>query len=308
MTLDLRTEAANYLRTRRALGFRLADHNWILAGFLSQVAADGATTISISHALAFATASRGTGRRWQAARLAVIRGFAAHIHALDPTAAELIPTGLIPAKTTRRIPYLYSAGQITELMSRAAALSPPRLGATMGIFIGLLAVTGLRGGEAAGLDNQDLNPDQSVLRVTGKYGKQRLVPLHPSAVEALTGYQRSHATTAPTSAALLVGGTGNRLNLTSARALFRRVVNQCDLPTHPGCGTPRLHDLRHTFAVNSLIDAHRQGADVDARIAVLATYLGHADPVHTYWYLTASPELMTLVSDRMTTRTRGQRP
>lgn len=309
MSIDLRAAAADYLRTRRAWGYKLTDHEWLISAFLDQLADPRATTISVADAVAFATAPSGSGR-WHAARLAAIRGFAAHVHVLDPAAAELIPPGLITAKVTRRIPYLYSDDQIAELMSRTGAVLRPRLATTMRTLIGLLAVTGLRSGEAAALDTDDLNLDQAVLRVTGKYDKERLVPLHASTIETLLAYQRSRDTGAPTSStrALLVGSTGNRLNLNSARAAFQRVAKRCDLPTRPGCGTPRLHDFRHTFAVNSLVDAYRQGADVDARIAGLVTYLGHANPVNTYWYLSASPELMMLVRDQMTTHWQGRRP
>ena len=193
MSVDLRAAAADYLHTRRARGYRLADHGWLIASFLDHLAAHAATTISVAQALVFAQARPGTGRRWQAARLRAIRAFAAHVHALDPCAAELIPDGLITAKITRRIPYLYSPEQIAELMSRAEVLSPPLLGASVHTLIGLIAATGLRSGEAAGLDLDHLCVDPPVLTVTGKHGKQRLVPLHPSTLEALTGYQRVRA-------------------------------------------------------------------------------------------------------------------
>lgn len=310
MSLDLRATAAGYLRTRLARGYRLADHDRLISAFLDQLAVHGATTIKITDALAFAVAPPGTTRRWHATRLETIRGFAAHVHALDPAAADLIPAGLITAKVTRRIPYLYSGDQVAELMSAAAALLPPLLGASMRTLIGLLAVTGLRSGEAGRLDTDDLDPHRAVMTVTGKYGRERLVPLHASTIEALLAYQQLRATltATPSTGALLVSSTGNRLNLTKARAAFRRIADGCALPVRPGCGAPRLHDLRHTFAVNSLIDAHRQGADVDARIAALATYLGHVNPTNTYWYLSASPELMALVSDRMAAHRQGRRP
>lgn len=309
MSLDLRAAAVGYLQARRARGYRLADHDRLITVFLDQLAGHGATTIKITDALAFAVAPPGTTRRWHATRLETIRGFAAHVHALDPAAADLIPAGLITAKVTRRIPYLYSGDQVAELMARAATMLPLLLGATMRTFIGLIAATGLRSGEALGLDLDHLGVDPPVLTVTGKYGKQRLIPLHPSTLDALTGYQKDRATLTrtPPAGPLLVGARGARLNGNTARAAFRTVAGTCDLPARPGCPPPRLHDLRHTFAVNSLIDAHRQGVDVDARIAALATYLGHVGPANTYWYLSASPELMALVSDRMTAHHQGRR-
>lgn len=310
MSVELHAASADYLRARRVRGYRLADQGWLIASFLDQLSARDTTTISIADALAFAQAKPGTGRRWQATRLRTIRAFAAYVHDLDPAAAELIPTGLITAKVTRRIPYLYSQAQLAELMSQAAALSPPLLAASVHTLIGLIAATGMRSGEAVALDVDDLSRDQGVVTVTGKYGKQRLVPLHPSTLEALTGYQQLRATLTgtPSTGPLLVGTRGGRLNVNTARAAFRTVADACDLPTRPGCAPPRLHDLRHTFAVNTLIDAYRHGSDVDARIAALATYLGHVDPGNTYWYLSASPELMALARDRMTTYHHRRRP
>jgi integrase len=308
MSVDLRAAAAEHLAQRRARGYRLADHGWLLGSFLDGLHARGHTTITVADAVAFAQARPATGRIWKATRLRAVRGLAAHVHALDPAAAELIPAGLIPANLTRRVPYLYSDEQITTLMSGAAALSPALLAASMHTLIGLLAVTGMRSGEAVALDVQNLDANRRVLAVTGKYGKRRIVPLHHTTLEALAHYRQAHATAAPPTGALLLGAKGGRLRPDRARAAFRAVADACDLRARPGCGPPRLHDFRHTFAVNSLLDAHRQGVDVDARIAALATFLGHVQPAHTYWYLTASPELMALVSDRVAAYQRGRRP
>ena len=299
MSVDLRAAAADYLRDRRARGYVLADNDWLIAAFLDGLAARSQDAITVADAVAFATENPNTTRGWQAARLRAIRGLAAHVHASDPAAAQLIPVGLIASKTPRRIPYLYSEQQITELMSGALMLTPALLAATMHTLIGLLASTGMRSGEAAALDIENLDTERQVLVVTGKNKRVRLVPLHPTTVQALADYQKVRATRAPSTGPLLVGPKGGRLNLTSARAWFRTLVKDCQLPVRPGCRGPRLHDMRHTFAVNTLIDAHRDGVDVDARIATLANYLGHVDPSHTYWYLTASPQLMQTVRERL---------
>ncbi|MHB1444204.1 MAG: tyrosine-type recombinase/integrase [Acidimicrobiales bacterium] len=299
MSVDLAVAGAEWLNERRARGYRLANHDWLVAAFLDHLAVRGVTRITVAEALAFAQERPGTARCWQAARLRVVRGLAAHVHALDPAAAELLPPGLIHARVTRRTPYLYSAGQINALMAGAEALAPPLLGASVATMIGLLAATGLRSGEGTALDVEDVVVDQQLLRVTGKYGRERVVPLHPTTLDALASYQALRAKWAPPTGPLLVGARGGRLNSNTARSAFRTVVNGCGLAPRPGCGPPRLHDLRHTFAVNTLIDAHRQGADVDARIAVLAQVLGHVEPANTYWYLTACPELMAIVSERV---------
>jgi integrase len=310
MTVDLRAAAVEYLQARRARGYLLTDHEWLISSFLDGLAAQNATTITRSNVLAFATTPAETGRAWQAFRMSTIRGFAMYVHGLDPDAAEVIPDRLIPATHARRIPYLYSAVQIRDLMTTSTVLLPSPLNVTMTAFIGLIAATGMRRGEAIALNGDDFDAEQGLLTVTGKYGRQRVLPLHPSTVTALTAYRQVRAgmTPKPVDGPFFVGSTGKRLRHASADAAFRLVADACDLPASPGARPPRIHDLRHTFAVNSLIDAHRQGVDVDARIALLATYLGHVNPLNTYWYLTASAELMALVSDRITAYRQGQRP
>jgi integrase len=301
MSLDLRQGAADYLRLRRSLGFRLADYDWLIAQFLDHVETHGRTRITVEDALAFAQTPATSSRRWHAARLAVIRDLAAYLHAVDPSAAELIPSKLIHASgVCRRVPYLYTPEQITALMAQARTLRSATLAASISTLIGLMAVTGLRTGEARGLDVENLAINRQVLAVNGKYGKERLLPLHASTVQELVDYLRLRAAVAPTPHAgpLLVAPCGGRLNKNTTTTVFRQVADAVQLPARPGTATARLYDLRHTFAVNSLIDAHRQGVDVDARIATLATYLGHVEPVYTYWYLTACPELMALVSAR----------
>lgn len=309
MSIDLRAAAGEYLQARRARGHALTAHGQLISSFLDGLAARRLTTITRVDVLAFAIAPAGATRIWHARRMAIIRGFAAYVHGRDPDAAEVIPDGLLPATYTRRVPYLYSPEQISDLMTTATVLLPPLMGVTMTAFIGLIAATGVRSGEAAAMDSDDLDPDQGLLTVTGKYRRQRVLPLHPTTVTALITYRQVRAamTPAPVAGPFFVGATGRRLNHVKARAAFRRVADACDLPVVPRTGPPRLHDLRHTFAVNSLIDAHRQGVDIDARIAALATYLGHVNPLNTYWYLTASAALMALVSDRITAH-RRQRP
>ena len=299
MSVDLRAAASDYLRDRRARGYVLADEDRLLASFLDGLAARGQTRITVAAALAFATEHAGATRGWQARKLRAVRGLAAHVHVLDRAAAELIPAGLIPSRTPRRIPYLYSEEQIVALMDAARARSPEMLGASMQTLIGLLAATGIRSGEAAALDVEDLDAERHLLRVSGKNRRVRHLPLHPTTVGALLDYLQLRAKLAPPTGPLLIGARGGRLNLNSARAAFRALADDCRLPLPPGCRAPRLHDARHSFAVNTLIDAHRQAVDVDARIATLANYLGHVDPAYTYWYLTASPQLMQTVRERI---------
>ena len=307
MNTDLRSHLDGYLAEGRARGYQLTDHEELIKAFLASLEARNTTTVTIADALVFAHKTQGSKGR-QATRLRVITVFARYVHSHDPALAELIPAKLITARTSRPIPYLYTAGQISELMSAAAALPCAMLADSMHTLIGLCAATGMRSGEVFGLNLRDISDDATVLTVIGKNTKQRLVVVHPTTTEALHAYLTRRAARAATTDAVLLGAKGGRLNSTTARAVFRGIVERCRLESRPGCGVPRLHDMRHAFAVNTLIDAHRDGVDVDARVAVLATYLGHTDPTNTYWYLTASPELMAMVSDRMSSWQHRTRP
>ena len=253
MTTGLRAAIGAHLAARRARGYRLEGRGQLLGSFLDSLEARGETRITVPAAIAFATAPAGTARAWHAQRLAAVRSFAGYVHALDPAAADPIPGGLIPGRITRRVPYLYSGEETARLMAAAGALPSPVLAASMRTLIGLLASTGIRSGEAFAIDADDLDITGQVLAVTGKYGRKRLIALHPSAAAALSGYLRfreQHA--AGGTAALLIGRAGRRLNGNTARRIFRSLAAGCGLEPRPGCGSPRLHDFRHAFAASFL--------------------------------------------------------
>jgi integrase/recombinase XerD len=310
MSVDLTQAAEAWLDERHARGYVLKDHRWLIASFFGELADRNVTQITVADALAFACKNPASTKGWQAARLRAVAGLAAYVHDLDSEAAEVIPAGLIRARVRRRLPYLYTPEQIEQLMAAAKSLAPWRFALSVRTLIGLLAVTGMRSGEALALNVEDLHVDEALLVVTGKYSRQRLVPLAPSTLDALLSYhaQRPGRHLAIPGRPLLFGACGGRLNDDKARAAFNRLVSECRLPARPRCRAPRLHDFRHSFAVNTLIDAHRQGVDIDACLTTLAAFLGHVDPTGTYWYLTASPELMAAVADRADTHARRCQP
>ena len=179
--------------------------------------------------------------------------------------------------------------------------SPLRV-ATYRTLIGLLACTGIRVGEAIRLDRDDFDPDDGVLTVHfGKFGKTRELPLHPTAVAAIDRYRRQRDRHQPpaTTPSLFISPAGTRLLYCNVHATFRQLRARAGLTPGSGPARPRIHDLRHSFAVRTLIEAYRDGHDVQHRLAVLSTYLGHVDPGATYWYLSAAPELMVLAAQRL---------
>ena len=292
----------DYLEMRRSLGFKLAREGQFLAELVRYLDSAGAECLTIEHALAWATAPADGDPSYWRRRLAVTRPFARYLAPLAP-GTEIAPRGLLPGPETRRaVPYLYSAAEITALTSAAGQIRSPLRAATYQALIGLLAVTGLRVGEAIGLDRGDVDLGQRLVTVRDSKGRSRQVPLHPSSASALAAYARLRDREQPRPAALsfFVSLAGTRLIYKNVHYVFRRLTQQAGLaPRSPGC-RPRIHDLRHTFAVNVITGWYADGGDgIDARMPLLSTWLGHAGPAETYWYLTGTPELLALAAARL---------
>jgi integrase len=297
----LRAELANYLAVRRALGFKLRRAGLLLADFVGYLEANGTDTITTKNAFAWASLPVNASSDWWGYRLSVVRAFARHLHAIDPV-HDVPPTGLLPAKTHRATPYLYSDADIAALMAAARQLRSPLRAATVETLVGLLAVTGLRIGEALRLDRDDVELAFGVLRIRQtKFGKSREVPLHPSTVEALAAYalRRDELCPRPREQAFFVSTAGTRLLYCNAHLAWLDLVRRARLGPRSATCRPRPHDLRHSFAVRTLLGWYRDGADVAACMPLLSTYLGHVHPGNTYWYLSAAPELLTLVAARL---------
>ena len=296
----IRQAVDDYLAVRRSLGYKLEDHGWLLADFASFIDDAGATTVTTPLALAWATLPQGVLPSWWAARLRVVRGFARHLRAFDP-ATEVPPVGLLEARNRRAVPYLYSEAEVTALMKATASLRPALHAATNRAVIGLLAVTGMRLGEAIRLDRSDLDEANGCLVVRdSKFAKSREVPLHPSSLEALAEYGRlrdEHFGELQ-QPSLLVSTRGRRLISQNIEFVFARLVARAGLEPRSDRCRPRLHDFRHALAVNTLLDWYRQGLDVQSRLPLLSTFLGHTQPANTYWYLSAVPELLALAAER----------
>lgn len=298
----LRRALADYLDLRRAVGFRLANAGRLLGQFVDHLEQCGIDTITTENALAWATLPAGTSLHWLAIRVSVVRGFAAYLHSLDPS-VEVPPAGVIHAVgPCRATPYLYSEAEIGSLVQAAAMLRPHLRAVTYQSLISLLAVSGLRISEAIALDDEDLDVEHELLIVRDtKFGKDRLVPLRPSALRALTRYRqcRQERLPRPASPALLLSSRGTRLLHSNISLVFTRLAERSGITRRSASCRPRIHDLRHTFAVATVLDWYRQGADIPAMMPRLSTYLGHTDPKHTFWYLSAAPELMALAGQRL---------
>lgn len=297
----MRQAAEDYVALRRAMGFKLDKPGRLVLQFADHLDRLDIPQLTIETALIWARQPAPADPSWWAYRLSAVRGFAVYLHPRRP-GTQVPPTDLLPLRTKRATPYLYSAEDVAALMTAARCLRNPLLAATYETLVGLLAVTGLRLGESLNLDRADVDRTARMLTVVnGKFGKSRHVPLHPTTTERLQYYasQRDELVPTPRSTTFFLSTAGTRLSDCRVESTFRSLVRAAGLQPRSARCRPRLHDLRHTFAVNTVLDWYRDGGDVQARMPLLSTYLGHVDPSATYWYLSTAPELMALACARL---------
>jgi integrase len=305
---SLAEHVEDYLRLRRALGFKLERHGRTLPQLVAYLEAAGATTVTRELAISWARLPANAHPRHWAARLAIARGFAAYLQTIDP-ATEIPPADVFAVRYQRPTPYLWAREDVCRLLQAARGLRPPLKAASYEALLGLLAVTGMRVGEAVALELDDVDLDDGVITIreqVAKLERARLVPLHNTTVQALTGYlsARERLCPHPGSRAFFLSGAGTTIDRSAVGKTLRKITAALGLRT--ASVRPRAHDLRHSFAVSTLIGWQRSGVQIDERIAALSTYLGHVGPAETYWYLTATPELMGLAAQRLDVRFGGR--
>lgn len=296
---------SDYLQLRHSLGHELAEAAWLLPGFVAYLHAQGSSTVTIEAALAWAQQGNTDGRVSTGGprRMTAVRGFARYLTGID-AATEVPPLGLMPLRQRWRPPFIYSPADIDTVIEQARlSIVSPLRASTYVTLIGLLAASGLRIGEAIKLDRGDVDWTEGVLLIReSKFGKSRLVPLHTSSMAALQDYARLRDQLQPRSEgpSFFVSLTRKRLLYAVVAQTFRQLIDDTGVGAGAPC-PPRLHDLRHSFAVATLLGWYRTGEDVATRIPSLSTYLGHREPSSTYWYLSAAPELLALAAARQDT-------
>jgi len=298
----------DYVSVRRSLGFRFQTPAILLRSFVVFLQAEGASHITRELALRWALQPAKVQPSTWTARLGMVRRFAIWCSATEPI-TEIPPADLLPHPYRRKPPHIFSDEEIERLLRKTQQLpSPKGLRAhTFTTLFGLLMVTGMRVSEALGLEKPDIDFDHGILHIRcGKFGKSRYVPIHPSTVEALKKYAqaRDHLFPSPLTLAFFLSERGTRITNGMTEYTFAKLSQQIGLrpqAKHHGRG-PRLHDMRHRFAVRTLIDWYRAGLDAERELPKLATYLGHVHVKNTYWYLEAVPELMQLTIARLIQR------
>jgi len=303
----LRQAAQEYLSMRRHLGFKLHDAGKGLLDFVTFMAQHRAPSITQALALAWAQQPSNAQPAYWARRLGFVRGFAQHRSATDPR-TQIPAEGLLPFQPQRARPYLYSDAEIRDLL-RAALTMPCRYARgqlrpwVYYCLFGLLSVSGLRLGEARNLELDDVDLTTAVLTIRGaKFGKTRLVPLHASTCTVLAEYLRRrqrHWGPRPVSSYVFVSSWGHRLDSGDIHRTFYALSRQVGLRGPSDHHGPRLHDLRHRFATQTLVHWYRSHQDPERRLPVLSAYLGHVHVADTQWYLSGSPELMRAAMRRL---------
>jgi integrase len=307
--VSLATRVEQYLLERRGLGFELDHQGQALGRFAHYVKAcghRGALTVEVMASWARQVKGGQADRAASARALRMLRPFMRWLQQFDPSTEipDEATFGPIPGRV---VPHIFRDEEIAALLKAAARIGPASglRGAVMQTLFGLIACTGLRISEALALTDADVDLKAGVLTIhRSKFGKSRLVPLHPSTVAALARYRAKRVRYVPTDAGqpFFIGTRGRLLGRAigdrQAHRLFGQLRQQLGWVTRGGHGVPRIHDLRHSFAVRRLMRWHEQGADAHQHMLSLSTYLGHAKISNTYWYLTGVPELMHLIGKR----------
>ena len=304
MTGQIAALAGDYIELRRGLGYRSPSQERMLRAFarhLDQAGHDG--PVPLERSLDWAASAVSADPCNPARRLAAVRGFLRHLSALDG-ATEVPAPGLLGPAGHRRPPHVYSDREISDLLRAAAGLAPagglrPHSYATL---FALMACTGLRISEALALTCGDVDLDSGMLTVrAGKRGRMRLIPLHPTALPPMRDYAdgRERRCGPPGDGdAFFRTDRSDRVSCSAASSTFIVLRRQLGWTAAGRTRAPRMHDLRHRMVVRRIQAWHAQGADVDRKIAVLATYLGHVEVRDVYWYMSAVPELLGIIADR----------
>lgn len=284
-----------FLALRRALGFQLETEESLLHGFARWAAARGEKFVRTNTATEWAATARSPWQRER--RLRTVAAFARHARA-ENDRHEVPPIFVFGHKHVRPVPHIYSPDEVRRLLEAAARLTPtwplrPQIFTTL---FGLLASTGLRVSEALALRFPDLTADGLVVHKT-KFNKTRLVPLHPTVADALDRYLDLRCRTSAVSDYVFISPAGEKLPYPTVLKWFRRLAQRTGLRKGEGAKGPRIHDLRHTFAVRALESAPASASPVGPHICALSTYLGHTRVADTCWYLHATPKLMRAVAD-----------
>jgi integrase/recombinase XerD len=309
---SLHQSVRDYVKLRRSFGYKYGTEAKVLREFARFMSAQGLAQITTAAALRFAMVRPENKASTKAQRYAAVRHFAHDCRQHEDPQTERPPPKLVVGAVQRAKPYFCSELEIQRLLATAQHYRTPKtlLPVLYHCLFGLLVVTGMRVGEALGLEDRDIDWENALLTIRGaKFGTDRLVPLHPSVLERIRGYQETRdrllGQSPRRSARLFVTSRGTALSYVGVYYVFLRVRKMAGLDRPVGL---RMHHLRHRFAVETLRRWYQHGEPIDRRLPVLATYLGHSTMEGTYWYLSCTPALMAAAAERLDQRWEGGQP
>jgi integrase/recombinase XerD len=291
-----------YLTMRYQLGYKLKRPTSVLNGFAAYAKQKKVSHITTKIALDYAMQNRNAAPPSWASRFGIIRRFALHMRLLDPL-TEVLPLYLLPYSYRRKSPYIYSENDILKILKSCRFLSNHPLDArTYYTLFGLIAVTGLRPSEALNLEHDSVDMHLGIITIRdSKFRKTRKIPVHKSTIKVLKEYvsHRDHYFRRKVSPYFFVGKRGYGLQASTVRSIFAKICIRAGLRNKGEHVGPRMMDLRHTFAVKTLERCYQDGLNADIVMPILSTYLGHENPINTYWYLSATPKLFGLINARL---------
>lgn len=296
----LTEHAEEYLVMRRGLGFKLRGHDRLISSFIEYHQTNGHEAIGAQACIKWATLPTHVQPATWSQRLCAVRGFTRYLHGMDPS-VEIPSNDWLSLRRNRQRPYLYSSNDINGLLQATATLKPSFRAATYKTLFGLLAVTGMRVGEALSLDRHHVNLNAGTVYITDtKFRKNRHIPLHTSSTTALQQYARLRDERHPKTQApsFFLSTHGSRLSYQCVNRAFHQCMSETDLENCTQNRPVRIHGLRHSFAITTLNDWYRSGVTVEAHLPILSAFLGHSCPASTYWYLQSCPQLLQLAAER----------
>ena len=297
-----------YLTGRRAAGFQLHDHEGILRDFARVASAAGDAVVRTRTVLEWVRACDGSPQR-RCVRLRTVVHFARYLQAEDARHEVPPPDVFGRHPPRRRPPFLFTPHEVTALVGAARALDPrgARVPLVYPTLFGLIACTGLRISEALNVQRQDVTAEGLVVRHT-KFGKSRLLPLHPTTRSALDQYLERRYQETGTCEYVFLSRRGRKLPATTVRGVFGRLVRSLGIASGIGQPRPRLHDLRFYFANQALTNGPANDTGISRHMVALTTYLGHRDARNSYWYLEATPVLLARIAERCEDFVNGGHP
>lgn len=293
----------HYLTIRRAHGSKLDSLELLNKSFLAWLDDQHLESFTVANVVSWAMSCPTPSRNRWATRIGAVRTFTAWLEASGMTGVAVPPARLLACPSKRATPYMYSSSDTIKLIQACPQVFANKLTAsTMATLIGLLAVTGIRIGEALMLVCGDLDQRLGLLNVySTKTSQARLLPLHPTTITRLASYLATpERRRFPRQASdpFFMNTLGHPARYTNVLENFTKLIAFVDLPDQTPA-KPRIHDFRHVFTTNAMTVAYRERTDPARTISLLSTWLGHRDPAATYWYLTASPQLLAQAANRL---------